>query len=99
MYSCRENRKILLRICPFFCLYPLCWNSNSKIVLSHAHKWVSSNVILKKIFFSSYGLSWRSRHGEWVNIAPKKAWQHGDSCVVNFWRETKNSANWCAQQS
>ena len=33
-----------------------------------------------------------------VNITPK-ALQHGDKCVVNFWRETKNSANWCAQQS
>ena len=30
---------------------------------------------------------------------PKNALQHGDSCVVNFWCETKISANWCAQQS
>ena len=32
-------------------------------------------------------------------ILPKKTLQHGDSCVVNFGRETKNTANWCAQQS
>ena len=30
---------------------------------------------------------------------PQKAMQHHDSYVVNFWRENKNSANWCAQQS
>ena len=33
-----------------------------------------------------------------VNIT-QKALQHGDNCVVNFWHETKNIANWCAQQS
>ena len=33
-----------------------------------------------------------------VNIT-QKALQHGHNCVVNFWRETKNSANWCAPQS
>ena len=32
-------------------------------------------------------------------ILPQKALQDGDSCVVKFWRKTKNSANWCAQQS
>ena len=25
--------------------------------------------------------------------------QYDDSCVVNFWRANKNSANWCAQHS
>ena len=33
-----------------------------------------------------------------VNFTPK-ALHHGDNCVVNLWCETKNSANWCAQQS
>ena len=37
-------------------------------------------------------------HGKGVNITPN-AMQHHDSYVVNFWRENKNSANWCAQQS
>ena len=32
-------------------------------------------------------------------ILPQKTLQLGDSCVVNFGRETKNSANWCVQQS
>ena len=30
---------------------------------------------------------------------PQNILQHDDKYVVNFWRETKNSANWCAQQS
>ena len=30
---------------------------------------------------------------------PQNAMQNHDSYVVNFWRENKNSANWCAQQS
>ena len=30
---------------------------------------------------------------------PQNAMQHHDRYVVNFWRENKNSANWCAQQS
>ena len=30
---------------------------------------------------------------------PQNAMQHDDSCVVNFWRVNKISANWCAQQS
>ena len=30
----------------FVCLFSLCWNSDSKIVLSHAHRWVISDVIL-----------------------------------------------------
>ena len=25
--------------------------------------------------------------------------QHGDSCIVNFWRENKNRTNRCAQPS
>ena len=29
----------------------------------------------------------------------QNAMQHKDNCVVNFWRENKNTANWCAQQS
>ena len=32
-------------------------------------------------------------------ILPQNALQHGASCIVKFWRETNNSANWCAQQS
>ena len=32
-------------------------------------------------------------------ILPQKALQDGDSCVVKFWRKTKSSANWCAQQN
>ena len=32
-------------------------------------------------------------------ILCQNALQHDDSCAVNFWRETKNSANWCAQHS
>ena len=29
----------------------------------------------------------------------QNAVQHDRSCVVNFWREYKNSAYWCAKQS
>ena len=32
-------------------------------------------------------------------ILPQMTLQRGDSCVVNFGRQTKNIANWCAQQS
>ena len=67
------------------------------MVLSHAHQWVSSDVILKKVFF--FSLVMGSPGGPDMVKLPKNALQHGDSCVVNFWRETKNSANWCAQQS
>ena len=35
----------------FICLRPLCWNSDSKKVLSNAHKWVISDVILLKLSF------------------------------------------------
>ena len=53
---------------------------------------------LKIIFFCNPELSWWSRHGERVNITPK---MHRSMaiCVVNFWHGTKNSTNWCAQQS
>ena len=52
----------------------------------------------KKYFFSSHELSWRSRHGELVNITSKDiaAWRQ---LRCQFWAQTKNSANWCAQQS
>ena len=30
---------------------------------------------------------------------PQNVMQRDDSCVDNFWRENKNSADWCAQQS
>ena len=30
---------------------------------------------------------------------PQNRMQHHDSYVVSFWRENKNRANWCAQQS
>ena len=36
----------------------------------------------KLLFFSWHELSWRSRHGEWVNT--QNALQHDDSFVVNF---------------
>ena len=32
-------------------------------------------------------------------ILPQNALQHDDNCIVNFWLGTKNSANWCVQQS
>ena len=32
-------------------------------------------------------------------ILPQNELLRGDSCIVKFWHETKNSANWCAQQS
>ena len=69
---CWENRKNLLRICVFSFVYFFCigillyW-----IVLSHVHKWVTSDVILYKLIFFSHELSWRSRNGEWVNIFSK----------------------------
>ena len=45
--SCRENHKILLRIRPYSFVYFLCVGIPIlKIVLSHAHKCVSSDVIL-----------------------------------------------------
>ena len=40
----------------------------------------------KNYFFSCHELSWRSRHGEWVNITLK---QHDNSCVVNFGAKLK----------
>ena len=44
--SCRENGKILLRICLFsFVCFLYVGIPNLKIVLSHVHKWVSSDVI------------------------------------------------------
>ena len=53
IYSCREHRKILLRIRPFSFVNFLCVGIPIlKIFLSHAHKWVSSDVILKNLFFS-----------------------------------------------
>ena len=36
---------------------------------------ISGRVLMslsKNYFFSSHELSWRSRHGEWVNITPKR---------------------------
>ena len=45
----------------------------------------------KNYYIFSHELSWRSRYGEWVYIT-QNALQHGDSSVVNFWSETKNSA-------
>ena len=50
MHSCVENRKSLLRICPFLFVYFLCVEiSILKIVLSHAHNPMSFS---KKIIFS-----------------------------------------------
>ena len=36
----------------YVCLCPLCWKSDSKIVLSHAHWWVISNGHSLEIIFS-----------------------------------------------
>ena len=50
--AAQKKRKILLKMCGFFvCLFPLCGNSDLKIVLSPAHKWVTSDVILWKLDF------------------------------------------------
>ena len=50
------------------------------------------------IFFSGHELCWRSRYGEWVNITPK---MHCSMTKLRFQflHKTKNSSNWCAQQS
>ena len=56
-------------------------------------------VILQKLHFS---LVMSSPGGpRMVNelTLPQNVMQHVDSCVVNFWRENKNSVNWCVQQS
>ena len=57
----------------FLFVYFLCVGiSILNIVLSDAHKWMTSDVILAKLFFfSCHELSWTFRHGEWVNITPK----------------------------
>ena len=47
--------------------------------------------------FSCHELSCRSRHGEWVDTPKCIAASGKLRCLL--WRETKNSANWCAQQS
>ena len=96
---CRENCQMLLRTRVFSCVYFHCVGIMIlKIVLLHAHKWVTSDFILQKyIFLRSCALlriqAWRR-----VNIT-LYAMRHDDSRVVNFWRENKYSANWCAKQS
>ena len=53
MRSCQEIRKILLRIRVFSFVYFLSVGIPIlKIVLSHTRKSVTSDIILKKIFFS-----------------------------------------------
>ena len=60
-----------------------------KIVLLHAHKWLTSDFSLK----SNFSLEMRSPRGPgMVNglELPQNAMKHGDSCVVNFWSVNKN---------
>ena len=46
-FAAEKHRNILLRIRAFSFVYLLfCWNSESKIDLSHAHKWMTSDIIL-----------------------------------------------------
>ena len=71
-FAAEKATRFCLKFMFFSFVYFLCVGIPIlKIVVSHAHIRVISDVNLLKLSSSCHELSWRSRHGEWVNITPK----------------------------
>ena len=76
----------------------MCWNSGSKSNFLHIHKFVISEFMLHKSFFSSHELSWRSPYGECENTMILKS-NAAKKAELSVLVKTIKNANWFAKQS